>query len=189
MKHIHSSAKYCRFRIPGYGLRTGGFSLVETLIYIAILGFAVVAIVSFSLSMANARSKNYVVQEVQANSRGALNIITQRILAAEEINAGVSTFALDPGVLSLQMADPLKNPTVINLSADNGVLQITQGTEGPISLTSDEVNVTNLVFTNLTPQGSRANIRVEITIKYDNPSGDVEFNYSQTLQTSISLRQ
>ena len=166
-----------------------GFSLIEVLIYIAIMAFAVVAIASFSISIANSRNKNYVVGEVQANGRGAFNIITQRILAAEGVNVGLSTFDTDPGILSLQMADAAKNPTIINLTADNGILQITEGASNAVSITSDEVQVTNLVFTNVTPAGRRENIRMEITIEYDNPSGDQEFEYSQSLQTSTSLRQ
>lgn len=166
-----------------------GFSFIEVIIYIAIMAFAVVAIASFSISIANSRNKNYVVQEVQANQRGALNIITQRILAAEGVNVAFSTFNTDPGVLSLKMADAAKNPTIIDLNTDNGVLQITQGVASAVAITADEVKVTNLVFTNLTPTGRRENIRIKITIEYDNPSGDQEFEYSQSLQTSVSLRQ
>jgi prepilin-type N-terminal cleavage/methylation domain-containing protein len=166
-----------------------GFSLIEVIIYIAVIGLAVVAIASFSFSIANSTSKNYVVQEVQGNTRTALNIITQRILAAEAVNTGSSTFGTDPGVLSLQMADAAKNPTVLNLTADDGVLQITEGASAAVALTTDEVNVTNLVFTNLTPSGARENIRIQMTIEFNNPSGDKEFEYSQSITTSITLRQ
>jgi prepilin-type N-terminal cleavage/methylation domain-containing protein len=166
-----------------------GFTLIETLIYLAIVGGAVSGFVLFSLGVGDSRSKNYVVQEVHGNTRTALGIISQRLRAAEAVNTASSTFGTDPGVLSLQMSDAAKNPTVIDLTADNGVLQVTEGASSSVAITSDEVNITNLVFTNLTASSTRENIRVEITAEYNNPSGDVEFTYTQSLQTAVSVRQ
>ena len=140
------------------------------------------------MSISNSRNKNYVVQEVQANARVALDIIGQRVRAASGVNIGSSTFGSDPGVLSLVMTDGAKNPTIINLDQDDGVLQITEGLSGAVSLTSDEVKITNLVFTNLTPSGERENIKVEMTVEYASAE-DVEFSYSQSYQTAVSLRQ
>jgi len=166
-----------------------GFTLIELLIYIAIIGGVISVFVIFGLSVNELSSKNYVVQEVHANARMALDLISQKIRAANEVNIGSSVFDSDPGVLSLSMASSAINPTVISLGQDNGVIQITSGSSDPVSITSDEVNVTNLVFTNLTGTGDIENIRVEITLEYNNPSGDVVYEYSQSLQTSVSLRQ
>jgi type II secretory pathway pseudopilin PulG len=166
-----------------------GFTLVETLIYLAIVGMAVTSFVIFSIGVGDSRTKNYVAQEVHGNTRTGLDLITQRMRAATGINTASSTFATDPGVLSLVMADAAKNPTTIDLSADDGILQIKEGTGSVVAVTSDEVKITNLVFTNLTASSTRENIRVEITAEYNNPSGDVEFTYTQSLQTAVSVRQ
>lgn len=166
-----------------------GFTLIETLIYIAIIGTAVTSFVVFAISIGEPRNKTFVTQEVQANMRTAMDLVSQRIRAATGVNAGTSTFGSDPGVLSLVMADSSKNPTVIDLSVDNGILRITEGVSSPVAITSDEVQVTNLVFTNLTPSGERESIRVALTIEYNNTSGDVEFNYAQSATTTITIRQ
>ncbi len=166
-----------------------GFTLIETLIYITIIGGVMLAFVSFALHISDSRNKTYVVQEVQANARVALDLISQKIEAANGVNLDSSTFALDPGVLSLSMASISLNPTVIDLSVDDGVLQINQGTSGAIPITSDEVRVTNLVFTNLTGGASKENIGVALTVEFNNFDGDVEFSYDQSLQTAVSLRQ
>ena len=169
--------------------RDAGFTLIEVLIYIAIIGAVVGSFVMFSLAISSSRNKTYVAQEVQANARTAQELISQRIRAATGVNVVASTFGLDPGVLSLAMADPTKNPTVINLDQNDGVLLITEGAASPVAITSDEVNVTNLVFGDLTSSGARANIRIEITVAFNNSPGDVEFDYSQSWQTAVSLRQ
>lgn len=165
-----------------------GFTLIEVLIYVALMGMAVSSFVYLSVTVSASRSKTTVTQEVQANTRVALDLISQQIRAATGINSGASVFDADPGVLSLAMADSGSNPTVIDLSADDGVLQITRGAGPSLAVTSDEVRVTNLVFTNLT-DGERENVRVEITVAYANDSGDVLFTSSQSLQTSVSVRQ
>lgn len=167
-----------------------GFTLVETLIYIAIISGIMLAFVTFSISISDSKNKAYVVTEVQENARIALEIISQKIRSAVEVNTGFSIFGVDPGVLSLAMDEPDKNPTILDLSADNGLLRIKEGVNNPVIITNSKVRVANLVFTNLTsPNTDRENIRVEITITYNSNSSDVEYNYSYSLQTAISLRQ
>ncbi len=74
-----------------------GFTLVELIIYIAIISIVVVGFITFTLSIINSRNKNYVVQEVQANTRTAFKLISQEILLAEGVNIGSSVFDSDPG--------------------------------------------------------------------------------------------
>ncbi|MBT4315079.1 MAG: GxxExxY protein [Candidatus Magasanikbacteria bacterium] len=165
-----------------------GFTLIETILYITIISAVMGAFVSFSLSVANSSNKTYAVQEVQANSRVSLEIITQKIQSATGVNIASSTFGSDPGVLSLSFASSTLNPTIIQLSDDDGILQITEGGADPINITSSEVQITNLQFTNLTGTGNRENIKIDTTIEFFNAES-VEFQHSQSLQTTVSLRQ
>ncbi len=174
-----------KFRI----LKEEGFTLIEMLLYVAIVALAVGSFVAFSIAVVNSRNKNYVAQEVQANARNALDIISQKIRTATGVNVASSSFGLDPGVLSLAMTDSAQNPAIIDLDQNDGVLRVKEGLSSPVAITSDEVRVVNLVFTNLTPVGGREHIKIDLTISFPNPSGDVEFNYSQSLQTSVSVRQ
>jgi type II secretory pathway pseudopilin PulG len=170
-------------------LNMKGFTLIETLIYIAIIGGVVATFVTFSLTVSDARNKTYVVQEVQGNTRTALNLITQRIHAATKINTSTSVFGTDPGTLSLAMASSTLNPTIINLTADDGQLQIKEGTGSAVAITSDELKVTNLVFYDLTATSTRENVQIGMTVEFNNPSSDAEFNASQTVTTTASVRQ
>ena len=169
-------------------MKNKGSTLVEILIYVAILGMVISSFIYFAVSISDSRGKVYVEQEVQANSRVALNLITQKILSANGVNVGSSVFDLDPGSLSLSMADGAKNPTIISLTADDGQVQIQEGLSGAVSITSDEVRVTNLVFTNLTSTSDKPNIKIELTVEYI-VTGDVIYEYTYSLETAISLRQ
>jgi prepilin-type N-terminal cleavage/methylation domain-containing protein len=165
-----------------------GFTLIETLIYLAIIGAVVASFVSYSLSITNSRSKAYVVQEVQANSRLALDLITQNIRMSNGLNLGSSTFNADPGMISLSMASTTLNPTVFRLDADDGVLQISQGGGNWLSVTSDEVSVANLLFATSSPSGEKESVNIFMTIEFYNPDNDQEFEYSRDLRTSVNIR-
>ena len=165
-----------------------GFTLIELIIYVAIVGLVAGAFVSFSIAVTNSNTKTYVAQEVQANSRIALDLITQKIQAATGVNLVDSTFGSDPGVLSLSFASDDLDPTIIQLSEDDGILQVVEGVSSPVNITSDEVKVTNLQFTNLTGTSDKENIKIDLTVEYD-ASEDVEFKYAQTLETSATVRQ
>lgn len=173
----------------GRYLRSRGFTLVETLIYIAIIGSALLSFVTFSISISNIRNKVFVVQEVQSSNRIALELVSQRVRSATGVNTGTSIFGIDPGRLSLSMADAAKDPTIIDLDADDGRLRIAEGTNPPIYLTSSRLIVPSLVFTDLTDTDERPNIRIDLTTQYNNTSGDVEFDFTQRMYTSVSTRQ
>ena len=172
-----------------------GFTLLELVIYLAIVSSAVVSFVYFIISISNSGTKTNVAQEVHANGRTALDVISQRIRASNGVNIGASTFGTDPplpGVLSLDFSvvGVSKNPTIINLTADDGKLQITEGTPPVVTaITSDKVKITKLEFTNATAAGARENIRVNLTIEYNNTSGSKAYTYSKSFTTAVSVRQ
>ena len=165
-----------------------GFTLVELLIYIAILGLVIVGIIYFVISITNSRSKNYVVEEVHENARTAMDTIAQTIRSANGINTGQSIFESDPGELSLATTDAQKNPTIINLDQDDGVLLIKEGAASEVAITSDNIKITRLVFYNITGNSSRENIYIELEVSYSD--GDqIVYNYTTNLKTSASVRE
>jgi len=166
-----------------------GFTLIETLIYLAIIGTVMTSFLYFNMSIFDYRNKSYAAGEVQANERMAISLISQKIRSAKDVNIASSTFNTDPGVLSLVMDDANKNPTIFSLDQDNRVLQITEGAGATTTITSKNVKITNLIFTNLTLASSTKNIKINMTIDYNNVNQDVKFNYSDDLETAISLRR
>ena len=160
-----------------------GFTLVEILIYIAILGLVLASITGFFLNTISANLKENSYQEVQQNGRFVMTKITQETKKAIGINSPV------PGSygnsLSLVMSDSNLNPTVFDLN--NGKLRIAQGSSAPVDLTTDQVLVTNLQFTNLSYAGTPGTIRTEMTIEYLNPANKSEYQASLDLKTTVSL--
>lgn len=169
-------------------MKSKGFTLIELLIYLAIVSVVLTSLVMFSISIAAARSKTFVAQEVQSNGRYALNLISQKIRTAGSIDNSQSVFNSHPGILTLNMSDPDDHPTVIQLN-ENNQITITSGGTSPIAITSNQVSVTNLTFTDLTGDSERANIGISLDIQYYNPGASSDYDYQDSWATAVSLRQ
>lgn len=165
-------------------MRNSGLTLIEFTIYIAIIGVISVLMIGFlwNIIFGNIKAVSY--QEVQENARFALTKMTQEIKKAIEI---YSPSVSDPPAdsLTLTMAD--NSSTIFDVV--EGKLRITQGNQGPYELTSDQVIVSNLNFTNLSYQDTPGTIRIEITIEHINSSNRVEYLASINLKSTVSLFQ
>jgi type II secretory pathway pseudopilin PulG len=165
-----------------------GFTLLETIIYIAIASIVVASFTTFALSISDSRNKSYVAQEVQANTRTALELIRQNIYASDGVQIASSIFNTSPGYLVLTMPISAQDPTIIRLDGGSGVIFVKAGSSAEVPITSDTVFVDNLVFTNLSGVSTRDNIQVAISVSY-RYDDSVEFSYSQSARTAVGTRQ
>ena len=117
-----------------------------------------------------------------------MELVSRKIHAATGVNTSTSVFGADPGRLSLSMASTTLNPTLITLSANDGVLVIKEGTSATTTVTSDEVQIANLVFTNYTVSSTRENIGIDMTFQFL-ASGTPDFAFSESVSSSVSVRQ
>lgn len=160
-----------------------GFTLIELIIYVVIMSSFTMGAVLFAWDISYARVKSSIHQELNHNIRFATKRIAFEIRNTQSINSITSTS------ISLAMSDSARNPTIIDLSG--GRVRIGFGSSGscpttsPCSLTSDDVSITNLAFTNLS-SGSSININFSIS---GETSGDrPEYQASQTIEGSGEIR-
>jgi len=180
---------YCK-GYPLFMRRKSGHTLVELIIYTALISAIGLSFVYFIISVSQTRTKAFAVSEVQANARFAVDVIARRIRSANGVNGASSVFGSDPGVLSLAMDDVSKNPTVFDLDQDDGRLRMTEGASAPVFLSSGLVEITRLMFTDQTaPSGAHPNIMVEMTITYRNVDGGPEFDYAEDVRTGATIRK
>jgi len=159
-----------------------GFTLVEFTIYAVIVGAISVIMTGFlwNIILGNIKETSY--QEVQQNARFALAKMTQEIKKATEI-IGPTPAGATSTVISLRTTGFTTTFDVVGEK-----LRITQGSP-PISyyLTSDQVIVTNLQFTNLSYPDTPGTVRVEMTVDHINPGARTEYEASVNLKSSITL--
>lgn len=162
-----------------------GFTLVEFLIYILIVGVLLLVLAQFGFRVVNDRARTIAQREVEQNLRFSIEEITKEIRAASGINS--PSFGGTSTALSLAMDTPAKNPTVFVSS--ESILTKQEGGSPVMPLTSSQVKVTGLIFTNTSYGGSPGNVNVAITIEYKNPSGRIEYSDTISFSSSASLRK
>ena len=163
-----------------------GFTLIEFMIYGVIVSFMVGALIMAGSNIMEGRARVEVMQEVSHNARVALSRITYHIRRAEGVNV------LNPGdesdELSLQMSDTDNDPTIFSINEDNALV-VKKGTKDPVEITSSNIEVSFLKFTNLSGSSGKDSIRIEITVGHKNPTGRQLYDFEETFYLTETARR
>lgn len=160
-----------------------GFTLIEFIIYIAIVAVILLVSFNFAWEIIYGNVKSQAIREVQQNARFSIEKITRTIEEALVIQS--PTPGNSANFLSLETPYPSLNPTVFDVS-DNK-LRITQGQRGTYELTNERVKVANLQFTNLSYADTPGTVRVEMMINHVNPNNRSEYAVSFEIKSTASL--
>jgi hypothetical protein len=164
-----------------------GLTLVEIIIYVAILGLIATAFMTMSINMMSLKTKSVSQQELDSN----LQFISQKI--NYEIRNAKSISSTTTSSITLTLTDSSRNPTVFDLN--NGNIRMGFGIGGscpntsPCILNNNVINFSNFIITNLSSGNSQTqNIRYQISGNYINSSSRPEFNASGSITDSVEVR-
>jgi len=167
------------------------FTLVEILIYVAVLAVVILAVSSFFIWTIYTNLKARAMREVLYNAERALTVMTQEIKEAKSIYTSTSIFDTHPGRLSLETTKYLpegEETTFVDFYLCNGQLCFKKESQkDPIVLTSDQVKVDNLIFTQII-SGESSSVQINLKIDYESTSLKPEYQSSITLTSAASLR-
>lgn len=163
---------------------SGGFTLVETLLYVSIISVMLLVFSVFLFLILQSQTKFQTVSEVDRQGIQAVQVMTQTIRNAKKIN--IPAQGASGATLSVDMADSGKTPTVFNSSGSN--LQIKEGTGPIIPLTNSKIAVSGLAFSNVSKTNTPGIIKFQFTLSYINLSGRNEYSYSKTFYGSAAVR-
>lgn len=177
-------------------MRTKAFTLIELILYIAILAIVMVSTIGFLWNVIGSSVRVKASTELTYNARLVLDNITRLGRGANDVVTTSSVFAIHPGVLVLGYSTgdatfdtATKNITVGGQSVTIRKLRMKIGAAAAIDLTSDSVDVTNFIVKNRTRGTEPKNIKVEVTLAHVNPGGDQARNQSLTFETAVSIRK
>lgn len=164
-----------------------GFTLIEMVIYLTIIGIVLSTIALFLLNLMGARAKTQAISEVLSSAQLIQTRLSEAVRHAQGINVAASTFSSDPGVLSLNMVDSARDPTIFSLTQNDGQFQVSEQGSPASVLTPDHVAIKNLVFTNLTSSEDVGIIQMQFTVETTSGSGTQAFFYDQAFQTTLRI--
>lgn len=163
----------------------GGFTLVEMLVYVAILAVIFVLAINITLAMMRAFTDIRVSRDINNAATVALERITRETRAAYDIDGAQSTFGTHPGRLTLLTKDAAGSNTSVEFFVSGSTLRIKEGGVDRGALTPQRVVVDNLVFYSLTGVRSKAvKIEMQITGTRGNVSKTRSFYVTAVLRGS-----
>ncbi|MFZ4631710.1 MAG: PulJ/GspJ family protein [Patescibacteria group bacterium] len=161
-----------------------GFTLVELLLYVSIMGTLVLTISSFMNAVSQAKEKNQIISEIEQQGINITQLLNQNIKAAANITAPL------PGVsgssLTLSFSDASRNPTVFKLVGSGLMINLAGGSD--IALTNSKVTVTNFLCANYGKTGAPDSINCRFTLSAVDSFGRSEYSYTKNFNMSVSHR-
>lgn len=160
-----------------------GYTLIELLLYVVIVGSLLTSVTYFFGTITSARVKNQSIAEVNDQGVAAMDYITRTIRNASSVSAPAA--GAGGNSLTLVVPTSVLSPTIFSLNGT--VLQVKEGVAAAIPLTSGSVQITDLSFTNLTRPGTPGIVQVSLTISRNNPSNRNEYDYQKTFEGSAEV--
>ena len=170
------------------------FTLIEMLVYIAVLAIITVAVSSFFLWFIHSNTKARAMRETLDNARRAVEMMTYEIKEAKSIYTPTTTSTQ----LSLESTKHLpegEKTTYIDfylcgtqLCFKREPVSSIATSSKPLALTSDQVEVKNLVFSQIATISTNPSVQINLKIDYKNPADRPEYQASVNLTSTASLR-
>lgn len=167
--------------------KVNGFTLLEFLLYFALIAVVMTAVVGFSVDFLRGRSKALVIAAVEQETRFGLMRMLRTIRQATKLNIGASTLNSDNGVLSVDMPSASNTPTIFDLSG--GALRMKEGSGAAVPLTTDDVVVEKLRFTKDNLGGNNNAVTAVMTVRFNADGTNTDFKYVITASGTAVIRK
>lgn len=171
--------------------RQKSFTLIEILVYIAVLAIVVLTVSAFFLWAVRSNVKTRAMREVLDNTRRAMEIMTYEIKEAKGVYAPTGIFDSHPGQLSLETKRYLptgETASYIDFYLCGTKICLKKESQNPIALTSDRVEITDLVFSQIATSQAALSIQINLKIDYKTAADRPEYQSSLTTTSTASLR-
>lgn len=161
----------------------GGFSLIELLVYIAILGILLVLSTSLVSLIEKNRARNQAISIVEQEGAQVLTQITQLVRNSTAIV--VPTIGNTGTTLSITPYGGVSGSQQLSLSA--GVLSLTLSPSPATALTSSKVVASSLSVANAANTGTNGSVQISFVLTSNIPSNVTP--YSKTFTSTASIRR
>src|SRR3989338_1415748 len=165
-------------------MKLRGFTLIETLLTLAIASVLISVIAGFVLLLLDNRLRTEIRTDVEFQGIQTMERLLATVRQAEAVISpavGVSAESM-----SIDVLDNNNDPTTITWG-DN-TLWMREGGDPPIALTSRNIVVSSVSFEYRTTSTTPGHVYIEFTLAHANPSGRAKYAYIKTFYGSASMR-
>ena len=143
-----------------------GFTLLEIVFYVALLMIIVVAVFNSVFSETSAWGHARAFRNAADSGRLIMDRLVQEMQLARSVNVASSVLGSHPGKLVLDTfaSATSTQESTLEIFLDGGELKIKKGEEAPLSLSGQDVQITQLVFHHLSSPKSQI-VRVQMTLQ------------------------
>ena len=163
------------------------FTLVEILVYTAILGVILTGLAGMFTWVSLVRTKVEVLTETSSEAAKAMERLSFEIRQGESVNFTQSVFDSDNGRLSLQTKNYSQTEETLDFYLCGGKLCFKKGADTQVFLTSDRLEISVLRFSRL-GSDKTPSLEISLDIAFKNPQNRSEKKALVNLKSAVSLR-
>lgn len=170
-----------------------GLTLIEMLIYIGIVSLVLVVSISYAWVVIRDQHK----QQLEAEVNYVGNFVIEKIIynAQRAQSFGANVYNAHPGKIVLNYAsDPQitidsysKAITLGDKTVNITKLRLAELGVETNDLTSDRINVTNFIITNLSTAGAQA-VKIDLTVSAVNPENLKQYEATKSWSVAATIR-
>lgn len=160
-----------------------GFTLIEMIIYTAILSLIFVFVINTLLIISRSYRTIKLINDINNSASLSFERLVREIRLAESVNVPQSTLETSPGILVLNTTDKLGEPIVLKFYIDQNALKLDEGGILSGALTRDNIVVSNLIFDHIISSTSEA-VKIWMELSSDNEG----VNKVESFYTTAVLR-
>lgn len=140
-----------------------GFSLVETILYMALLVLVMGVIVQMIIAIGGVYRNIKLTRELESSGAIAMENMLREIRNASSVLVNESVLGVNPGTLTVSGTDENLNSYKTTFSFSAGKILVSKNGDTPVALTSSSGSISYLLFTHITNDNSEG-VRVEMEV-------------------------
>lgn len=171
--------------------REKGFTLIETIVYSALLMIVISMAIYFMANIFSAYKKVFAQKEVMTNMQSALDLISEETKFAQNIYTPTSIFNNNNGQLSIktnQNSPTGETSTYADFYLDNGRIYAKREGQTTTPLTSNQVKINKIRFVYLNPADAPEGAQIFIEGQYNTTSAELRDQTKMNFTTSAIIR-
>ena len=164
-----------------------GFTIIEFVVYIAVLAILGGAVSTLFLWTLKAHTKAQVLQETTFSAQLAMDRVLHEVREAESLYLPTTTATQVS--LETKTSIPLgETAGYIDFFLCGEALCMKKEEAAPVALTSSSFEVTNLSFTTISTNTKFPSVQIQMTLEHKNPSGSSQLEAAVQITSTASLR-